>query len=139
MALVPEGEAFALLKARTKIKRPAEMKLLPSKQGLKLLKQPSETGVVDGADSPSHGKQAPMEGGEDHSMDIDESSLPLKLRSKKKGQPEKLPVERTGTPTKSVSGMNSPHQESVRREPAFCQHTTPELGATSAKVKCTYH
>lgn len=133
MAAAPEGEAFALLKPRTKIKRPAEIKLLSSKQGLKLLKQQSETGVVDGADSPSHGKQAPI-GGEDHSMDIDESSLPLKLRSKKKGQPEKLTVERTGTPTKSVSGMNSPHQESVRREPAFCPHTTPELGATSAKV-----
>lgn len=138
MLPVPEGEAFALLKPRTKLKRPAETKLISSKQGLKLLKQQSETGVADGAASPS-GKQAPMESREDHSMDIDESSLPLKLRSKKKGVPEKLPAERTGTPTKSVSGVNSPHQESLRREPTFCPHTTPELGTSSAKVKLIYH
>lgn len=127
-----------MLKPRTKVKRPAETKILSSKQGLKLLKQQSEIGVVDGANSPSYGKHSPMEGGEDHSMDIDESSLPLKLRSKKKGVPEKLPTERTGTPTKSVGGVNSPHQESVRREPAFCPHTTPELGTTSAKVRLTH-
>lgn len=110
------------------MKRPAEQRSLSSKQGLKLLKQLSESGV----DSPIHGKQAPVEGGEDHSMDIDESSLPLKLRSKKKGQPEKAVAQKICTPTKAVSGINSPH---IRREPAFCPHTTPELGSTSAKVK----
>lgn len=134
VASVPEGEASASPNPWTKLKKLAGTKLLSSKQGHKLLKRWSESGVADGADSPGHGKQISMEGREDLSIDIDESSLPLKLRSKKKGVPEKLPTEKTSAPVKSNSGFNSPHQESVRKEQAFCPHTTPELGTDSAKV-----
>ncbi|XP_024388270.1 protein ALWAYS EARLY 3 isoform X1 [Physcomitrium patens] len=135
VASVPEGEASASPNPWTKLKKLAGTKLLSSKQGHKLLKRWSESGVADGADSPGHGKQISMEGREDLSIDIDESSLPLKLRSKKKGVPEKLPTEKTSAPVKSNSGFNSPHQESVRKEQAFCPHTTPELGTDSAKAK----
>jgi hypothetical protein len=109
------------------MKRPAEQRSLSSKQGLKLVKHHSEWGV----DSPIQGKQAPVEGREDHSIDIDESSLLLKLQSKKEAQPKKIVAQKIGSRTKSVSGNNSPH---MRWEPAFCTHTTPELGASSAKA-----
>lgn len=134
VAPVPDGEAFVSLKPRTKTKRPTGTKLLSSKSWHKLLKQQSEIDAVDGAGASSLGKQTPKNA-EDHSMDIDESSLSPKLGSKKNGVSEKLLPERIGTPSKSVNGVNSPRQESKRREKNFCPHSTPELGLTSAKAK----
>lgn len=126
----PEEDAANVLKPRSKLKRPQGTKILSSKQGQRLMKQHLET-AVEGGGPASH---SIADAGGDQAMEIDESSLPLKLRSKKKGVPEKFHAERVVFPTASSSGGPASHKEPVKREPACCTHATPELGPASAKV-----
>jgi hypothetical protein len=64
-------------------------------------------------------------------MGIDESSLPLKLWSKKKRVLEKFVVKKVST---IVLGKASPHDELLQNQPPHYVHTTLDLGLTSAIV-----
>lgn len=127
--LAPEEDDEVSLKPHSKLKSAAGAKTVSSRPVLKLLIHGSETAAE--GDLTSQGKEAIMEAGEDQAIEIDESLLPLKLRSKKKAVPEKFIAERVG------SGID---QDLPKIQPACCPHTTPELGPSNAKVgsSCLY-
>ncbi|CAM6016402.1 unnamed protein product [Sphagnum balticum] len=93
--LAPEEDDEVSLKPHSKLKSAAGAKTVSSRPVLKLLIHGSETAAE--GDLTSQGKEAIMEAGEDQAIEIDESSLPLKLRSKKKAVPEKFIAERVGS------------------------------------------
>jgi len=134
--LATDEDAGVVLKPRSRLKRTPGTKALSSKPGPKPIKKQSETAAEDG-DLTSQGKEPIVEEEEDQAMEIDESSPPLKLWSKKKGVPEKFAVERVST---TVFGRASPHDELLQKQPPHCAHTTPDLGPASAKVgnPCLY-
>lgn len=129
----PEGEPTAILKSRIKLKRAEVSKTSHSNQEPKLVKEAVEV-FIEVGESVSHGFEASVDGGAESAMDIDESSLPLKLRSKKKGLPEKLFTEKIISPPAPLSGVASIYKEPPKREPPFCPHTTHDLSSASAKV-----
>ncbi|CAK9220289.1 unnamed protein product [Sphagnum troendelagicum] len=102
--LATDEDAGVVLKPRSRLKRTPGTKALSSKPGPKPIKKQSETAAEDG-DLTSQGKEPIVEEEEDQAMEIDESSPPLKLWSKKKGVPEKFAVERVST---TVLGRASP-------------------------------
>jgi hypothetical protein len=128
--LAPEEDDEVSLKPHSKLKSAAGAKPVSSRPVLKLLIHGSETAAE--GDLTSQGKEAIMEAGEDQATEIDESSLPLKLRSKKKAVPEKFIAERVGSVTDL--GRASLDQDLPKIQPACCPHTTPELGPSNAKV-----
>jgi hypothetical protein len=134
--LATDEDAGVVLKPRSRLKRTPGTKALSSKPGPKPIKKQSETAAEDG-DLTSHVKEPIVEEEEDQAMEIDESSPPLKLWSKKKGVPEKFAVERVST---TVLGRASPHDELLQKQPPHCAHTTPDLGPASATVgnPCLY-
>jgi hypothetical protein len=134
--LATDEDAGVVLKPRSRLKRTPGTKALSSKPGPKPIKKQSETAAEDG-DLTSQGKEPIVEEEEDQAMEIDESSPPLKLWSKKKGVPEKFAVERVST---TVLGRASPHDELLQKQPPHCAHTTPDLGPASATVgnPCLY-
>ncbi|CAK9266551.1 unnamed protein product [Sphagnum jensenii] len=87
-----EGDEVSL-KPHSKLKSAAGAKTVSSRPVLKPLIHGSETAAEGG----SRQKEAIMEAGEDQAIEIDESLLPLKLRSKKKAVPEKFIAERVGS------------------------------------------
>jgi len=129
----PEGEPTAMLKSRIKVKRAEISKPLYSKQEPKLVKEAVEVFAEIG-ESVSHGVETSIDGGGESAMETDESSLPLKLRSKKKGLPEKLSTEKVISTPVPLSGVASTHKEPPKREPPVCPHTTHDLSSASAKV-----
>jgi hypothetical protein len=129
--LAPEEDDEVSLKPHSKLKSAAGAKAVSSRPVLKPLIQGSETAAEEG-DLTSQGKEGIMEAGEDQAIEIDESSLPLKLRSKKKAVPEKFIAERVGSVTDL--GRASLDQHLPKIQPACCPHTTPDLGPSNAKV-----
>jgi hypothetical protein len=135
--LAPEEDDEVSLKPHSKLKSAAGAKTVSSRPVLKLLIHGSETAAEEG-DLTSQGKEAIMEAGEDQAIEIDESLLPLKLRSKKKAVPEKFIAGRVGLVTDL--GRASLDQDLPNIQPACCPHTTPALGPSNAKVgsSCLY-
>lgn len=132
--LPSEEDDEVSLKPHSKLKSAAGAKTVSSRPVLKPLIHGSETAAEGG----SRRKEAIVEAGEDQAIEIDESLLPLKLRSKKKAVPEKFIAERVGSVTDL--GRASLDQDLPKIQPAFCPHTTPELGPSNAKVgsSCLY-
>ncbi|CAK9869126.1 unnamed protein product [Sphagnum jensenii] len=94
--LAPAEDDEVSLKPHSKLKSAAGAKTVSSRPVLKPLIHGSETAAEEGHLT-SQGKEAIMEAGEDQAIEIDESLLPLKLRSKKKAVPEKFIAERVGS------------------------------------------
>lgn len=111
-------EISAALKPRSKPKRTLSAKG-PLKQGIKA----NKTGETSGVD------QNQLAQGHGQSVTTDEGTLPLKLRSKKKGLAEKGPVNRFKEV--STDGLNG----GIERDAAHCPHATADLGAFNTKVR----
>ncbi|KAG6551460.1 hypothetical protein Mapa_006883 [Marchantia paleacea] len=111
-------EVAVALKPRSKPKRSLTAKG-PLKQGLKANKTGETSGVDQDQPAQGHGQ----------SVTTDEGTLPLKLRSKKKGLAEKGPVNRFKEV--STDGLNG----GIEREAAHCPHATAGLGAFNTKAR----
>ncbi|OAE20354.1 hypothetical protein AXG93_209s1220 [Marchantia polymorpha subsp. ruderalis] len=111
-------EISAALKPRSKPKRTLSAKG-PLKQGIKA----NKTGETSGVD------QNQLAQGHGQSVTTDEGTLPLKLRSKKKGLAEKGPVNRFKEV--STDGLNG----GIERDAAHCPHATADLGAFNTKAR----
>jgi hypothetical protein len=113
-----------------KLKHTLRAKSFSSKPIPKPIKKQLETTTKDG-DLTNQGKEPIVEDEEGQAMEIDKSSLPLKLWSKKKGVPKKFVVEKVST---TILGNASPHDELLHKQPPHYAHTTLDLGLTSATV-----